>query len=691
MSEPGSPASTHSHRSASRDEPRISIESAFDDIALDEAAHESAHSSPPIATNGHLSAGLEDVDEGDIGASLPPAVLSSPSPHKPAQPTGRRLSTHSPAPSPIPHPSPRQSHDRPVSPSPHASSPDFHARSPRTSPSRGSTPTSLSSPPPRFIDFKPTLPSATIALNGNVGDVDPTAPFETIALDNPTPVSPPSVSVGGTPDRKHRASWMSPRKRSSDLHSHPSISSLPPSTSPRLSESPHDRSSQDGSQAGPSTPSRLHAPPAHPHPFPLPPTSPPSDNSGLSASPSSSTRPPPSPTHRPAAALGVKGSSTFEKVISHTRPSWLPPKDKVEDEIHYHQWEGMMAQARELEAQRRKQAELRRIEREKRLAINTGKWEALLGRDFSVDKVKEDPALRKLWFEGAPSHLRGKAWSLAIGNPLAMSKDAYKTYLARARRAIDYGRFPKDVSDQMEQDMDVTLPTLRLYVRGSPMRDDLRDFVSAWVVYRSDDGLGYAPYITHLSAMFLLSSPPPQAFLSLVNLLSRPCLRAFYMQTVDEIDAYYRVFENLQADLFPKIFANCKNLGLKLPESYFRSMFLEQVPFEACCRLWDQIMLDGDGYIFRAALAIFGFLEPRLHYPDRDEIESVLEGRNKATQAIVERERERARLRGEAYDETLDGSLSVFGLHEGALFDWLAEDGWKESRFERLVTREMPD
>lgn len=102
-------------------------------------------------------------------------------------------------------------------------------------------------------------------------------------------------------------------------------------------------------------------------------------------------------------------------------------------------------------------------------------------------------------------------------------------------------------------------------------------------------------------------------------------------------------------------------------------------------------MIDGDGYIFRAALAIFGFLEPRLHYPDRDEIESVLEGRNKATQAIVERERERARLRGEAYDETLDGSLSVFGLHEGALFDWLAEDGWKESRFERLVTREMPD
>lgn len=60
-------------------------------------------------------------------------------------------------------------------------------------------------------------------------------------------------------------------------------------------------------------------------------------------------------------------------------------------------------------------------------------------------------------------------------------------------------------------------------------------------------------------------------------------------ETKDEIDAFYRVFENLQADTFPKIYANCSNLGLKLPESYFRSVLVEQVPFEACCRLWDQV------------------------------------------------------------------------------------------------------
>lgn len=84
-------------------------------------------------------------------------------------------------------------------------------------------------------------------------------------------------------------------------------------------------------------------------------------------------------------------------------------------------------------------------------------------------------------------------------------------------------------------------------------------------------------------------------------------------------------------------------------------------------------------------------LTSRLYFPDREEILSVLEGRNAATNAITERERERARLRGEEYEEALDGKLSVFGLQEEPLFEWLENDGWKESRFDRLVNRELPD
>ena len=122
----------------------------------------------------------------------------------------------------------------------------------------------------------------------------------------------------------------------------------------------------------------------------------------------------------------MKGTSTFEKVISHTRPSWLPPKDRTEDETHYHQWEAMMSQAREAEKEKRKVEEAKRAERDRRLAINTPKWEEMLDeKTFNVDKIRKDPALRQIWFEGCPTYLRGKAWSLAIGNPLALSKGTF--------------------------------------------------------------------------------------------------------------------------------------------------------------------------------------------------------------------------------------------------------------------------
>jgi hypothetical protein len=409
--------------------------------------------------------------------------------------------------------------------------------------------------------------------------------------------------------------------------------------------------------------------------------------------------------------LGVKGVSTLDKFISRTRPQHLPPKSRAEDQEHLHEWEHMMAKSKEHAIERRKTVEQKRLEKERHVIAIAPRWEALLNDpDFSVQKVRNDPALRQLWFEGVPLRLRGQAWSQAIGNPLAINKgecgvmcgmcigslgayrtDAYNSYLRRARRALDQGRFPPDILEQIEQDLDNTLRTLHVFQQGSPMRQDLKDVVCAWVVYRSDQARGYAPYITLVSAMFLLASSPMVAFFMVVNFLSRPCMSAFYNEAKDEIDAFYRVFENLQADLFPRIYANCKNLGLRLPESYFRSVLVDQVPFSAACRLWDQIVLDGDAYIFRAALAIFGFLEPRLYYPDKEEIQSVLEGRNRATNAITERERERARLRGEEYEDALDGKLSVLGLHEDQLFEWLEHDTWKDSRFERLVMRELPD
>ena len=61
----------------------------------------------------------------------------------------------------------------------------------------------------------------------------------------------------------------------------------------------------------------------------------------------------------------------------------------------------------------------------------------------------------------------------------------------RARRAIEAGRFQSDVLKRIQQDLDETLPALKIFTPGSPLRTDLHGLLCAWVVHRSDEGFGY--------------------------------------------------------------------------------------------------------------------------------------------------------------------------------------------------------
>lgn len=81
----------------------------------------------------------------------------------------------------------------------------------------------------------------------------------------------------------------------------------------------------------------------------------------------------------------------------------------------------------------------------------------------------------------------------------------------------------------------------------------------------------------------------------------------------------------------------------------------------------------------------------RLYFPDKKEIQSVFDGRNAAALAIVNREKERAKLKGITYEAEADGVLTPFGVNEETIFRSLASDNWKESRWERLLVRELPE
>ena len=60
------------------------------------------------------------------------------------------------------------------------------------------------------------------------------------------------------------------------------------------------------------------------------------------------------------------------------------------------------------------------------------------------------------------------------------------------------------------------------------MYAELKDMLYAWVVSRSDEGLGYVQGIARIAAMILLNMSASPGFIVMKNLLERHCMRSFY-------------------------------------------------------------------------------------------------------------------------------------------------------------------
>ncbi|EJD54286.1 hypothetical protein AURDEDRAFT_51327 [Auricularia subglabra TFB-10046 SS5] len=400
------------------------------------------------------------------------------------------------------------------------------------------------------------------------------------------------------------------------------------------------------------------------------------------------------PVRSPRSTTSSHGPSALEKVLSKTRPSYLPPKNKEEDNKHLKDWEDMMRKSRAAEDKRKALVTERRRAREAAVEASIPVWEREIVPDWRA--ATRDPRLRGLWWNGIPSNLRGQLWEQAIGNDIALSKDSFSRCSARGRRARESGVHPLGPANvaAIEADISTTLPSLHIFrPTTGPMYEDLRDILCAFMIARSDEGIShYVPGTARAAAMLLLNLPPPRAFIALRNLLERHCLRSFFggEAAKEEVDAYYRIFDTLLADCMPKIYFNFKQHHIS-PAAYLPDwiipLFVDHLPVEACTRVWDGIVLHGDAFLFRVALALLSNIEMRLFFPDRKELLEVLRGENRAAQEVARR----TGVLGPELEGA--GKYAQYGVDEESVWQRIIEmdDWWKETTWARLIQRELPD
>ncbi|KAM6073356.1 TBC1 domain family member 14 isoform 2-T2 [Theristicus caerulescens] len=270
--------------------------------------------------------------------------------------------------------------------------------------------------------------------------------------------------------------------------------------------------------------------------------------------------------HRPLSPKqNVRKNLDFEPLsttalILEDRPANLPAKPAEEAQKHRQQYEEMVVQAKKREL---KEAQKRKKQLEERCKLEDSIGSAVLTWNNEIlpnwETMCCSRKVRELWWQGIPPSVRGKVWSLAIGNELNITHELYDICLARAKekwRSLSTGGAEVECEDA-----------------------------------------GF-------------SAADREASLELIKLdISRTFPNLCIFQ---QMLTYFAAFEVFFEENLPKLFAHFKKNNLT-PDIYLIdwifTLYSKSLPLDLACRVWDVFCRDGEEFLFRTALGILKLFE----------------------------------------------------------------------------------
>ncbi|OCT71790.1 hypothetical protein XELAEV_18034768mg [Xenopus laevis] len=314
-------------------------------------------------------------------------------------------------------------------------------------------------------------------------------------------------------------------------------------------------------------------------------------------------------------------------LILEDRPSNLPAKSVHETLRHRQEYDEMVAEAKKREvkeAQRRKKRMKERIRQEENIASAMVIWNTEILPNWDV--TRNTRRVRDLWWQGLPPSVRGKVWSLAIGNELNITPELYEIFLSRAKER--WKSFSETSSENENEDSGVSLadreaslelikldisrtfPSLYIFQKGGPYHDLLHSILGAYTCYRPD--VGYVQGMSFIAAVLILNLEEADAFIAFANLLNKPCQLAFFRVDHSMMLKYFAAFEVFFEENLPKLFFHFNAYSLT-PDLYLIdwifTLYSKSLPLDLACRVWDVFCRDGEEFLFRTALGILRLYE----------------------------------------------------------------------------------
>uniref|UniRef100_A0A8K9XL02 TBC1 domain family, member 12b n=1 Tax=Oncorhynchus mykiss TaxID=8022 RepID=A0A8K9XL02_ONCMY len=332
---------------------------------------------------------------------------------------------------------------------------------------------------------------------------------------------------------------------------------------------------------------------------------------------------PTQPQHGRRKNLDFEPLSTTALILED-RPSNLPAKSVEEAQRHRQEYDEMVAEAkkRELKEAQRKRKEMKeRFKQEDSIANAMVVWNHDILPNW--DNMRNTRRVRELWWQGLPPNVRGKVWSLAIGNELNITPELYDIFLSRAKERwrsfsetgteADDGASLADREsslDLIKLDISRTFPPLFIFQKGGPYHDLLHSVLGAYTCYRPD--VGYVQGMSFIAAVLILNLEEADAFIAFANLLNKPCQLAFFRVDHDLMLKYFAAFEVFFEENLPRLFNHFQISNLT-PDLYLIdwifTLYSKSLPLDVACRVWDVFCRDGEEFLFRTGLGILRLYE----------------------------------------------------------------------------------
>lgn len=315
-------------------------------------------------------------------------------------------------------------------------------------------------------------------------------------------------------------------------------------------------------------------------------------------------------------------------LILEDRPANLPAKSVEETQRHKQEYEEMVAGAKRREM---KDAQKKKLQMKERHRHEDSISNAMVIWNTEIlphwDSVKGSRRVRELWWQGLPPSVRGRVWSLAIGNELNITPELYEIFLSRAKEkwrsysetsSVNDSESAEGASladresslDLIKLDISRTFPSLFIFQKGGPYHDLLHSVLGAYTCYRPD--IGYVQGMSFIAAVLILNLEEADAFITFANLLNKPCQMAFFRVDHDLMLKYFAAFEVFFEENLPRLFNHFQSNNLS-PDLYLIdwifTLYSKSLPLDVACRVWDVFCRDGEESLFRTGLGILRLYE----------------------------------------------------------------------------------